>query len=111
MAARAIQSNRSQPNMRRATVLIAAAALLGSGILAANARDRFGGPPDHDPVTGYLCASTNCNVVRMPNANCICEKVNPGEQRLTRLKLACYAKTGGHWVSCPVRPRFGIMVN
>ncbi|TAN10551.1 MAG: hypothetical protein EPN45_06385 [Rhizobiaceae bacterium] len=97
--------------MRRATVLIAAAALLGSGILAANARDRFGGPPDHDPVTGYLCASTNCNVVRMPNANCICEKVNPGEQRLTRLKLACYAKTGGHWVSCPVRPRFGIMVN
>jgi hypothetical protein len=91
--------------------MIAATALLSFGGGAANAKDRFGGPPDHDPVTGYLCATNNCNVVRMPNANCICEKVNPGEQRLSHLKLACYTKTGWQWVSCPVKPRFGIMVN
>lgn len=93
----------------RMAVTIAAVALLGGS--AAHARDRFGGPPDHDPVTGYLCTTTNCNVVRIPNAYCICEKINPGEQRLSRLKLACYTKTAGHWVSCPVRPRFGNMVN
>jgi hypothetical protein len=104
-------ARKTQSNARRITAIVTAAALLGISMGAAHARNRFGGPPDRDTVTGYLCASVNCNVVRLPNANCICEKVNPGEQRLSRLKLACYTKTGGHWVSCPVKPRFGIMVN
>jgi len=94
-----------------AMALVAAGLLFGAGVSTAAARDRMGGQPAHDPVTGYLCVTNSCNVVRLPNAYCICQKVNPGEQRLSRLRLACYTKTGGQWLSCPVRPRFGNMVN
>jgi hypothetical protein len=85
--------------------------LLGAGIATASARDHFGGPPATDPVTGYHCVTNSCDVVRLPDAYCICEKVNPGEQVLSRLKLACYTKEAGHWTSCPVKPRYGISVN
>jgi hypothetical protein len=91
--------------------LIATGLLFGAGVSTAEARDHMGSQPAHDPVTGYLCVTNNCNVVRLPDAYCICEKVNPGEQRLSRLRLACYTKTGGQWLSCPVKPRFGNMVN
>ncbi|MGE0501605.1 MAG: hypothetical protein AB7I79_08035 [Rhizobiaceae bacterium] len=61
----------------------------------------------HDPVTGYLCVTGTCDVVRLPNSDCICTKNNPAEMRLSRLKLTCSTKQGGQWVSCPVKPRYG----
>lgn len=61
-----------------------------------------------DPVTGYQCVSQGCFTVRLPNADCICVKRNPGETDVTRVVLACSTKQGGRWVACPVKPRYGI---
>jgi hypothetical protein len=49
--------------------------------------------------------------VRLPNAECICQKMNPGETDVRKLKLKCYGMEHGHWVSCPVKSRYGITVN
>lgn len=70
------------------------------------------GPSNHlDPVTGYLCVDSACTVLRLPDADCICQKVNPGEEDLRRLQLTCTTREGGAWVACPVRPRYGTMIN
>jgi hypothetical protein len=58
-----------------------------------------------DEVTGYRCFSPACDVVRLPNSKCICQKVNPLERNASRLLLSCYAMEGGRWVECPVGPR------
>lgn len=42
---------------------------------------------ERDPVTGYLCVTPGCDVVRLPNANCLCKKENPGERDLSQLLL------------------------
>ncbi|MDN2566746.1 hypothetical protein N1F89_10975 [Aquibium sp. A9E412] len=60
-----------------------------------------------DSVTGYLCVTPGCDVVRLPQSNCICEKQNPNEQRLSDLRLECFTRQGGGWVACPVTPRYG----
>lgn len=62
---------------------------------------------DRDPVTGYLCVTPSCDVVRMSEARCICTKDNPSERRLSKLKLTCSKREAGKWVACPVKPRFG----
>lgn len=67
--------------------------------------DRGGNERDH--VTNLLCFTPACDVVRHPSANCICTKLNPAEQRLSRLRLDCQAKQGGRWVACPVPLPFG----
>jgi hypothetical protein len=70
-----------------------------------------GGPSYIDQVTGYFCLTPFCDVLRLPGANCICQKENPSEQNLSRLRLKCSTREGGAWVACPVRPRHGISVN
>jgi hypothetical protein len=63
-----------------------------------------------DPVTGYLCVDRACGSIRL-GAKCICVKQNPGEQRLSKLRLKCSTKENGVWVACPVKPRYGISVD
>lgn len=93
-------------------MLVAAALVCAASVLPASAQ-RF---PDSgfepvDPVTGYLCVTPGCDVVRLPNANCICKKENPNERSLRRLLLTCTTREGGAWVACPVKPRYGISTN
>jgi hypothetical protein len=66
---------------------------------------------DRDHVTGYLCVTPGCDTLRLPDANCICQKMNPSEQRLSRLQLKCSTREAGRWVACPVKPRYGISVD
>jgi hypothetical protein len=61
-----------------------------------------------DPVTGYRCVNQGCMTVRLPDADCICMKRNPGETDVRQVVLACFTKQGGHWTACPVKPRYGI---
>lgn len=66
-----------------------------------------GGFQDRDPVTGYICVTPSCDVVRMSEASCICTKDNPSERRLSKLKLTCSKRKAGEWIACPVKPRYG----
>jgi hypothetical protein len=84
-----------------AGILISSMAF-GSAALADQAGDTT------DPVTGYECVSQGCLTVRPPDADCICVKRNPGEQDAGKVVLACSTKRGGHWVACPVKPRYGV---
>lgn len=62
---------------------------------------------ERDEVTGYLCVTPGCDVLRMSEARCICIKENPNERRLSKLRLTCSKREGGAWVACPVKPRYG----
>jgi hypothetical protein len=75
---------------------------LGSAALADQAGDTT------DPVTGYECVSQGCLTVRLPDADCICVKRNPGEEDVRKIVLACSTKSNGRWIACPVQPRYGI---
>lgn len=77
---------------------------------AAQSDDFPGGQENRDWVTGYQCVGT-CSTVRLPDADCICQKVNPGETDVRKLKLQCFGMEHGHWVACPVKSRYGITVN
>ncbi|MGD9915100.1 MAG: hypothetical protein AB7S80_13545 [Rhizobiaceae bacterium] len=100
--------------LRRHPVRVAAAAgmLLAVGLVGVTAQPfpggrNYGGPPTSDLVTGYMCVTPGCEVVRLPDTNCICKKENPAETRLSKLKLTCSTKQAGEWVQCPVKPRYG----
>jgi hypothetical protein len=96
------------PALGLSVIVLGAAMLLGASMARA---DNFpNGREDRDSVTGYLCVGT-CATVRLPNADCICQKMNPGETDVRKLKLKCYGMEHGHWVSCPVKSRYGITVN
>jgi len=87
---------------------LAAAAFCATAALA----QQFPSPGDRgfnerDEVTGYLCVTPGCDVLRLPRASCICTKDNPAEKRLSKLKLTCSKRENGAWVACPVRPRYG----
>jgi hypothetical protein len=87
----------------KARMFIAAVLLVAASSHGASAQffpDRNGYDPV-DPVTGYLCITPGCDVVRLPNANCICKKENPNERNLGRLLLTCTTREGGAWVACP----------
>ncbi|APH71166.1 hypothetical protein [Aquibium oceanicum] len=60
-----------------------------------------------DDVTGYICVTPGCDVVRLPQSNCLCQKENPAENDLRKLKLTCSTTVGLKWVACPVKPPFG----
>jgi hypothetical protein len=102
MACRTIAAKRIAP--------IVAAALAMATLPAGAQEFPNGGRPERDAVTGYMCVST-CDYVRLPDANCICQKLNPLEEDVSKLKLRCSTTRGGHWVACPVKPRYGISVN
>jgi hypothetical protein len=65
--------------------------------------------PATDSVTGYRCLSASCTAVRLPNADCVCVKQNPEETDVRHLVLKCYTGHFGHWTSCPVKPRYGVV--
>jgi len=88
----------------------AAAAALLFAVFAAQADNFPGGREDRDSVTGYQCVGT-CATVRLPDADCICQKMNPGENDVRKLKLQCFGMEHGRWVACPVKSRYGITVN
>jgi hypothetical protein len=58
-----------------------ASCLIGLGAMAVSAQvvpnGQGRGGLDRDPVTGYLCVTPSCDVVRMSEARCICTKDNP----------------------------------
>ncbi len=93
---------------------VAASGVIAATLLftasAAQSGDFPGGREDRDWVTGYQCVGT-CATVRLPDADCICQKVNPGETDVRKLKLQCFGMEHGKWVSCPVKSRYGITVN
>jgi hypothetical protein len=104
----------SEARSLRVRSLLASLAAAGAALfLVASAAwaDNFpGGRENRDWVTGYQCVGT-CATVRLPNAECICQKVNPGETDVRKLKLKCWGMEHGSWVACPVQPRYGIPVN
>lgn len=85
------------------------ALLLGTGLsVAGNFPSGQGdGFNERDEVTGYLCVTPGCDVLRPPGVPCICTKDNPWENRLSKLRLTCRKKEGGQWVACPTRPKYG----
>ena len=97
------------------TRMLAAAAVLLALSLPAAAQivpgNSYGGPIERDLVTGYLCTTPACDVLRLPQSDCLCTKENPTEQNLSRLRLRCSMSDRGRWVACPVRPRHGISVD
>jgi hypothetical protein len=46
-------------------------------------------------------------VVRLPQTKCLCQKENPAERSLQKLRLTCSISEGGRWKACPVSPPFG----
>jgi hypothetical protein len=88
----------------------ASAAVLFFTAFAAQADNIPGGRESRDWVTGYQCVGT-CATVRLPDADCICRKVNPGETDVRKLKLQCFGMEHGRWVACAVKSRYGITVN
>lgn len=92
--------------MKRAFFAVAALLAMSISAPAQQFPDR-GGMNERDPVTGYLCVTPACDVVRMSEASCICTKDNPNERRLDRLKLTCSKRKDGQWIACPVKPRYG----
>ena len=98
---------------RRTAVILAGLASLSISVLALPAFGQIfnGSGPDHDPVTGYVCDMPGCGTVRMNEASCICRKQNPYETNVKKLQLICETQEQGQWVACPVKPRYGIMIN
>ena len=105
------------PRLRLPAVIPAALTFLAliMAAMPAQAGSRYptgrGGPDYVDPVTGYICVTPFCDLLRLPQSNCLCQKENPGERRLTRLRLTCSTREAGAWVACPVKPRYGISTN
>lgn len=96
----------------RDTVAVALLSLAFGATIAAAQTFPSGGQRDSgfneiDDVTGYRCITPGCDVLRLPEANCLCVKDNPTERRLDRLKLTCSKREAGAWVACPVKPRYG----
>ncbi|MDP3896631.1 MAG: hypothetical protein Q8Q62_08140 [Mesorhizobium sp.] len=100
-----------KPKLFAASRAGVAALLLMAGIPLAAAQvfpsGRDSGFNERDAVTGYLCVTPGCDVLRLPEANCLCVKDNPAERRLSRLKLTCSKRQAGAWVACPVKPKYG----
>lgn len=106
----------NSPFAARALASLALSAFLAisaaaSAQVAAKADELPGNAATRDSVTNWLCVGGQCDFVRMPRSNCICQKMNPLEQNVTRLELKCSTTDRPfHWVQCPVRPPFGIDV-
>lgn len=91
--------------MKRIVTRISLAAMLLTASMVASAQAQFrpGGGQTHDEVTGLLCVTPACDVVRLDTreARCICRKLNPTERRLSQLQLQCSTTERGRWVECP----------
>jgi hypothetical protein len=103
---RMITTNRVGRILGAAALMLALGAPLASAQTFPSGRDS--GFNERDEVTGYLCVTPGCDVLRMSEAGCICTKQNPNERRLSKLRLSCSKRENGAWVACPVKPRYGI---
>ncbi len=63
-----------------------------------------------DDVTGYLCTDPGCMTLRLPKSKCLCQKQNPWERNVRKLRLKCSVVSFGNVSACPVKPRYGISV-
>jgi hypothetical protein len=82
----------------------AVALLAGIGLTGVHAQIfNPGEGQTHDEVTGLLCVTPSCDVVRLdtPEVRCVCQKLNPTERRLSQLQLQCSTTERGRWVQCP----------
>ncbi|MEZ5810697.1 MAG: hypothetical protein R3D45_04705 [Rhizobiaceae bacterium] len=61
-----------------------------------------------DDVTGYLCFDPSCTTLRLPNSKCLCQKQNPSERDVRKLRLKCSIIDFGKVEQCPVTPKYGI---
>lgn len=61
-----------------------------------------------DSVTGYLCVDPGCATLRLPRSKCLCQKQNPWEQDVRKLRLKCSVVSFGAVSPCPVKPKYGI---
>ncbi len=99
------------PSRRRATrlaVSLLAFLLSATSSLADNFPSGQGnGFNERDEVTGYLCVTPGCDVLRPPGMACLCTKDNPWVSKLSELKLTCRKKEKGQWVACPIQPKYG----
>ncbi|MDN5928682.1 MAG: hypothetical protein L0I29_16560 [Hyphomicrobiales bacterium] len=93
---------------------VAVAAAAGSIFLLSLSSAEAGrfrnGQDMRDMVTGYKCIGT-CQTVRLPYADCICLKMNPGETDIRKLELQCWGMEHRRWVACPVKLRYAIPAN
>lgn len=78
----------------------------GSGAFADDWPDSNHNP--RDDVTGYLCVDPGCTTLRLPDSNCLCQKLNPGEYNVRKLRLKCSVVSFGKVSACPVKSRYGI---
>jgi hypothetical protein len=84
--------------LRRVLVAAAALACLSTG--PASAQNGFAGTT-RDPVTGWHCVTPFCDTLIMPGTRCLCQKHNPNETRLARLRFTCIPPTGSQQ-GCPL---------
>ena len=61
-----------------------------------------------DDVTGYLCTDPSCYTLRLPHSKCLCQKQNPWERDVRKLRLKCAVVSFGKVSQCPVKPKYGI---
>lgn len=98
--------------MYKVLTLAAALAVACFGMQPAAATDWMPGPQTHrDFVTGYLCADPACSALYLPRSKCICQKLNPGETELRKLKLRCSLVNFMQVSACPVKSPYGINVD
>lgn len=94
---------------RAGVAVVAALAIAGLATASATAQswpDRNSN--SRDSVTGYLCVDPGCSTLRLPGSKCLCQKQNPWEQNVRRLRLKCYEVTFGKVRACPVKSKYGI---
>lgn len=54
-----------------------------------------------DSVTGWHCLTPFCDTLLVPGTGCLCQKQNPGETRLSRLRFTCIPPSGSQQ-GCPL---------
>lgn len=61
----------------------------------------------NDPVTGWHCVTPFCDTIRMPRTDCMCQKLNPTEKSLSRLRLKCVPPRRDPQNACTLPRGFG----
>ncbi len=87
-------------------IAMLALALLPASAVAQSWPDRNSN--SRDDVTGYLCTDPSCTTLRLPHSKCLCQKQNPWERNVRKLRLKCVVVSFGKVSECPVKPKYGI---
>lgn len=88
----------------RATIAALAALIINTA--PASAQSGFVGNVN-DPVTGWRCVTPFCDTIRMPRTDCLCQKLNPTEKSLSRLRLKCVPPRRDPQNACALPRGFG----